>query len=71
MGGDIGVGATCRRGRQWGTERCFIPCSGGSLRLSLGSSETVTFTAETTLLECGWCKTPLRSREEPTISKGK
>jgi len=50
VGGDIGVGATCRRGRQWGTERCFIPCSGGSLRLSLGSSETVTLTAVRTRL---------------------
>ncbi len=45
MGSGIGVVATCRRGRQWSTERCFVPCSGGPLRLSLGNLGTVTLTA--------------------------
>jgi hypothetical protein len=45
MGSGIGVVATCRRGRQWSTERCFVPCSGGPLRLSLDNLGTVTLTA--------------------------
>ena len=50
-GGGIGVGATCQRGRQWSTERCFVPCSACPLRLSLGSLETVTLTAVGSVLE--------------------
>ena len=44
MGDGIGVGATCQRGRQWSTERCFVPCPIGTQRLSLGTFGTVTLT---------------------------
>ncbi len=60
MGGDIGVAATCRRGSKWSTERCFVPYSGGTLRLSLGSLETVTLTAVR----------PLRHTKAGTVREG-
>jgi len=41
MGGGISMEATCSYSWQDSTERCFVPCCGGPLRLSLGSLETM------------------------------
>ena len=67
MGSGIGVVATCRRGRQWSTERCFVPCSGGPLRLSLDNLGTVTLTAGMTLGGFGWCKTRPDARKRGAL----